>query len=57
MDPVAYLCGAFNIQVSFPGRPKLKEVVLHQQPFVVKRYVHWDKHCNCSKYFVSLSNF
>ncbi|KAI8552197.1 hypothetical protein RHMOL_Rhmol06G0247200 [Rhododendron molle] len=26
-----------SIEVSFPGRPKLKEVVLHQQPFVLKR--------------------
>ncbi|KAF7141929.1 hypothetical protein RHSIM_Rhsim06G0177100 [Rhododendron simsii] len=26
-----------SIEVSFPGRPKLKEAVLHQQPFVLKR--------------------
>ncbi|XP_058219943.1 NAD-dependent protein deacetylase SRT1-like isoform X3 [Rhododendron vialii] len=29
-----------SIEVSFPGRPKLKEAVLHQQPFVLKRH-HW----------------
>ncbi|KAH7859458.1 hypothetical protein Vadar_001314 [Vaccinium darrowii] len=26
-----------SVEVSFPGRPKLKEAVLHQQPFVLKR--------------------